>query len=113
MSGAQIAAVALSGLYGLATASAGIIGLAAGDPSVNRPTALRTLAGGLLLVAASVALWVDPEATAFVLTLVALLNAHIMALANGIAIKGRITPSHHLARLFLSGVIGVLAYMAT
>jgi hypothetical protein len=112
VSGVQIAAVALSGVYGLGTAFAGITGLAAKDPSVNRATALRTLAGGLLLIAASVALWFDPGTTAFALVLVALLNAHIMALANGVAMKGRITPSHHLTRLVVSLVIGVLTYLA-
>lgn len=107
-----MAAVALSGLYGLATAFAGITGFAARSRTAYRSTALGTLAGGLLLIAASIALWADPGTTAFLLTLVGLINAHIMALANGVAIKGRITPSHHLARLFLSGVIGVLAYLS-
>lgn len=46
------------------------------------------------------------------MTIVALLNAHIMALSNAVTLHNKITPSHHLVRLIVSIVIGILAYSA-
>lgn len=112
MSGTQIAAAILSGLYGLATLGAGVASFSSKQTGTSRTVGLQSGASGLLLIAAAAALATDRGAGAFLLTIVALLNAHIMALSNAVTLHKKITPSHHLVRLIVSIVIGILAYSA-
>lgn len=68
------------------------------------------LAAGLLLVTAGYLVWVASSWALWVLA-AGLLGMHIVAIANGLHMHGKLTWSQHAGRLVLSLVLFGLAYL--
>lgn len=68
------------------------------------------LAAGLLLITAGYLVWVASSWALWVLA-AGLVGMHIVAIANGLQLHGKITWSHHLGRLVLSLALFGLAYL--
>jgi hypothetical protein len=68
------------------------------------------LAAGLLLVTAGYLVWVASSWALWVLA-AGLIGMHIVAIANGLQMHGKVTWSHHLGRLVLSLTLFGLAYL--
>jgi hypothetical protein len=67
------------------------------------------LASGMILVVAGYLVWIASPRALLVLA-VGLLGMHVVAIANGMHMHGKITWSHHIGRLLLSLTFLGLSY---
>ena len=102
----SLLAAILAGAYGLLSAFAGWSQIRAG--AIQRWAAASMIASGLVLVI-SAGLLVAKSPIALLVLIIGLLAMHILAINNGLKMHGRLTPSHHIARLVLSLLIIGLA----
>jgi len=102
-----VIAASLAGLYGVSIALAGV---AQFQTRAVQPWAMWALAlVGVWIIASSILLIFAVDSAPYALIL-GLMGMHLLAINNGLAMHGRLTASHHLARLVISIVLIALAF---